>query len=171
MIKTPLLLCFILTFTLSGFAQVTNISAKKLKTSKYAGLYAYGKNVEREKVGTIIIYPDSDSTVLFYFNSNTGPTAFKMDEYYGRLKVNNNIGIFTARQKDSEKGCQWRFTFSKKTILIETVSTENNCGFMAGITVDGNYNRQIKGIIEECLSLQGDAINFGAIKPEAFNRK
>jgi hypothetical protein len=170
MIRTTLILCFtLLAFT--GFSQVTNISAKKLKTSKYAGLYAYGKNVEKEKVGTIIIYPDSDSTVLFYFESNTGPASFKMDEYYGRLKVLNNIGTFITKHKDSEKGCQWKFTFSKKTVSIETVATENNCGLLAGITVDGNYGRQIKGIIEECLSLHGDAINFGALKPEAFNRK
>ena len=81
MIRTVIILHVVL-LSISGFAQVTNISAKNLKTSKYAGLYSYGKNVEREKVGTIIIYPDTDSTILFYFESNTGPSSFKMGEYY-----------------------------------------------------------------------------------------
>lgn len=170
MIRTIILLQFVL-LSVSSFAQVTKISAKKLKTSKYAGLYAYGKNVEKEKVGTIIIYPDSDSTVLFYFESNTGPSSFTMGEYYGRVKIFNGIGTFTMKQDNSEKGCQWKFVFSKKAVFIQTVNDQNNCGFPAGISTDGNYDRQIKGIIEECLGLHGDAINFGALKPENYSRQ
>lgn len=171
MIRNFVILHFMLLFTFSAIAQVTNISAKHLKTSKYAGLYSYGKNVEREKVGTIIIYPDTDSTVLFYFESNTGPSHFTMGEYYGRVKVLEGMGVFTAKPENSEKGCQWKFTFSKKTVLIQTLSNENNCGLPTGISTDGTYGRQIKGIIEECLDLHGEAINFSALKPETYNRK
>ena len=161
----------ILLLSLTASAQVSNISAKKLKTSKYAGLYSYGKNVEHEKVGTIIIYPDTDSTVLFYFESNTGPSAFTMGEYYGRVKILNGLGTLNTHQANSENSCQWNFVFSKKTVLIQTASNVNECGFPKGVSIDGNYNRQIKGIIEECLDLHGEAINFGALKPETYNKK
>jgi hypothetical protein len=171
MIRTTLILNFVLLSAYVGFAQVTNISAKQLKTSKYAGLYSYGKNVEKERVGTIIIYPDTDSTVLFYFESNTGPAAFGMGEYYGRVKVLNGIGLFYTKPTNSGKGCHWRFTFSKKKVVIQTLNEENNCGFAAGVAADGNYGRQIKGIIEECLDIHGEAINFGALKPENYTRK
>ncbi|HRG38160.1 MAG TPA: hypothetical protein PK289_06480 [Bacteroidia bacterium] len=166
-----ILIFHIVLLSINGFSQVTNISAKKLKTSKYAGLYAYGKNVEHEKVGTIIIYPDTDSTVLFYFESNTGPSAFTMGEYYGRVKILNGIGVLNTKLANSEKSCQWNFAFSKKTVLIQAINNANDCGFPKGISIDGNYNRQIKGIIEECLGLHGDAINFAALKPETYNKK
>jgi len=171
MIRTIVIFYIVVLFAFSGFAQVTNISAKKLKTSQYAGLYSYGKNVEHEKVGTIIIYPDTDSTVLFYFESNTGPGSFTMGEYYGRVKLSNGMGVLNIKTASSEKGCQLNFAFSKKTVLIQTTDNINDCGFPKGISMDGNYNRQIKGIIEECLDLHGEAINFGALKPEKYNKK
>lgn len=64
---------FLLLFPVLGISQTHDIP--KLKTAKYAGVYTYGDTTEYG-AGSIIIYPESDTTVLFYFETNRGAPSY-----------------------------------------------------------------------------------------------
>ena len=56
-------------------------------TIKYTGTYQLGDDIEKERIGTITIYPETDTTVLFYIDLNRGAPSYNMGQLYGRLKV------------------------------------------------------------------------------------
>lgn len=47
----------------------------KLKTAVYAGVYTFGKDTEAPN-GSIIVYPETDTTILFYIELSNGAPAY-----------------------------------------------------------------------------------------------
>jgi hypothetical protein len=55
-----------------------------LATTKYGGTYSFGDNAEKGPVGHLSVYPESDSSLLFYLDVNKGAPSFNMGMLLGR---------------------------------------------------------------------------------------
>lgn len=147
-------------------------SPENLLTSKYTGYYSTGDNAEKERVASFIIYPESDTTVLFFFDSNNGPPSYSLGSYYGRVTIKADTGIFYKKFNPSiDAACKWKFIFSKKKLVLQTMNGQNSCGFGPAIIADGEFKQESSKIIDECLDVNGQAINFKALKPENYQKK
>jgi hypothetical protein len=170
-------LIFLSSFLLMGIIALGQSKPKgkapeNLFTAQYAGYYGLGKNAQKERVASFIIYPESDTSILFYFDSNAGPPNYNVGSYYGRVTIKSDTGIFYKKLNPSlDSACQWKFSFSKKKLVIQTMNAQYNCGFGHDVIADGEFKQESSAIIEECLDLGGQAINFKTLKPENYKNK
>jgi hypothetical protein len=151
------------------FAGAQNHDISKLLTAKFAGLYAFGNSPENE-AGSIIIYPETDSTVVFYIELNRGAPSYSSGSAYGRIKLKNGKGLFYAKPEDAENGCKWLLVFSGNRLKIETRENEFDCGFGHGVYADGEYVRKSKAIIPYFETMEGEKMFFNKITPEEYNK-
>lgn len=140
-----------------------------LKTSIYEGYYEYGKNAEKERVGGIILFAETDSTLLFYIDLNAGAPSYSMGALYGRVKIKDNSGIFYKEINDSDTNCKWLFTFSKNNLILKTLDGEANCEFGHGVFADGTFKKANGNHPDSFMNQEGTIIYFSKTKPEAYN--
>ena len=109
-------------FTLAIFSN-SNAQVKKRypKTSMYSGSYSFGTNAEKGRVGSLTVYPETDSTILLYFGGNRGAPSYNMGQLYGRLKMTNGKGLYFSSPQGSEKSCQFSCEFQSNQVLIKTL--------------------------------------------------
>ena len=150
------------------FGQKKSSQVNELLTTKYSGDYRYGTDIEKGKIGNIIIYPETDNTILFYIDLNRGAPSYNMGSLYGRVKINNDKGIFYTKSDYAEKGCKWTFHFTENNLIIETVNQESNCGFGYAVFADGEYKRKSTKHKEFFENMEGIKIHFKTTKPEEY---
>src|ERR1700739_3340309 len=96
------------------FLALTSFFPKKpLKTIEYAGKYSYGYGEGTGEAknfgGSITIYPETDTSVLFWIDIYHRDLAQK----YARLVVKKDTSIF----EEKEFGCcKWHVTFEKEKL-------------------------------------------------------
>jgi hypothetical protein len=143
----------------------------KLLTSKYAGKYAYGRDIEKERIGTIFIFPETDTTILFYIDLNRGAPSYNMGSLYGRVKILNSTGTLSTSFDSSSKGCKWTFHFSKDNLTITTIDGRDDCGFGFAVIADGVFKRTSNKIISSFEDMEGKKIYFIKTKPEDYYKE
>jgi len=136
-------------------------------TSKFAGTYSFGKDIEKERVGTVIVYPETDSTILYYIDLNRGAPSYNMGSLYSRVKLKNGEAEFQT-QVSPNKCCKWVFKFSNEALTIATVENCVDCGFGYHVYVDGKYFRISKKIPEHFVNGEGRKIFFKETTPEKY---
>ncbi len=140
----------------------------KLKTLQYAGTYSYGKNVEKEPVGTIIVYPESDSTILFYFDVCRGAPSYNLGQLYARMKVIDGFGTFNEKYEWEDKGCKWTIQFSKDKVVIKTVDDQDGCGFGHAVYPDGTFAKKSSEKPSFFVDGHNRKYFFKVTKPESY---
>jgi len=136
-------------------------------TTKYAGKYNYGKKDSR--VGFVTIYPESDSTILFYFESNRGAPGYNSGSLYEQVKILNDTGIYYLPARDSlDKGCKFSFIFTKDNLILTTINNLDDCGFGYGVFVDGKYARSSDKTPLNFTDRQSKEVFFGKTKPQDY---
>ena len=120
-----LILVIFLIIDIACFGQ--SIIKRKLLTEKYSGDYYVGTDIEKERIGSIIIYPETDSTVLFYVALNRGAPSYNMGSLYGRIVIKNGIGEFCKKTSSLTTGCQLSFVFESKVLKIRTIDHKDDC--------------------------------------------
>lgn len=135
---------------------------------KYAGTYSFGQDVEEDRSGIILIYPDTGSTVLFYVDVCRGAPSYNMGSLYGRVKITNDTGVFYTKSDFSDIGCQWKFRFSNDNLSIKTIDDKCDCGFGNAVFVDGEYKKISDTIPEFFENMDLDKIFFKNTKPEEY---
>lgn len=155
---------FFLTINISVFAQTKKNS---LGTSIYAGVYEYGDNIEKEPIGSVRIYPETDSTILFFIDVNRGAPSYNMGQLYGRLKVKNNTGVFYLNSAD-KKSCKFNCQFKEALLIISTIEDQDECGFGYGVFVDGVFKRKSRKIPAYFFDATGTKFYFKTTKPETW---
>ena len=151
-----------LTFTICG--QTTS------NTLKYAGTYSYGTDVEKSGTGTIFIYPETDSTILFYINLNRGAPSYNSGSLYGRVKINKGKGTFYAKFDFIDNGCKWTFQFAKDYLTIMTVDGKYGCGFGHAVYADGDFKRVSRKTPDFFENAEGTKVYFKTTTPEHYNK-
>jgi hypothetical protein len=156
---------------LIGLVFITSISVGQintLQTYKYRGVYSYGNDIEKGRVGTIIIYAETDSTILFYFDLNRGAPSYNMGTLYGRVKINNDKGVFNIVLPYQSGGCKMTFKFTNDLLTIDEIDGFNECGFGHAVFADGEYQKQ-KGKFQDYFTdSEGTKYFFKKTSPEEF---
>lgn len=163
-IEAYMILSFIIAFLSSVAHEQTNLNQPQ--TAKYGGVFSYTKE-KSGATGRIMIYPETDVSVLFYIEIVGGAPAHNMGSLYGRLKLNNGQGTF----KSKDQGCQWTVQFSKDKLTIGTVKEFRNCEFGNGVTVDGVYVRTSNKAPDHFVNLEGVKYFFKSTTPEEYNNE
>lgn len=145
-------------------------SVNKLATSKYAGTYSFGANIEKGRVGSIIIYPETDNTILFYIDINRGAPSYNMGSLYGRVAIKNGVGTFYTKFDYADMGCKWGLKFSKNTLTIATIDNQYECGFGGNVFADGDYILKSNKAVDHFETMEGQKFFFKTTKPEEFNK-
>jgi len=144
-------------------------SAHHLLTSKYAGIYGYGKDAEKERVGSITLFPETDSTMLFYIDLNRGAPSYNMGSLYGRLKIKDSIGLFyRASEYIRNEYCKWLFTFSKNKLVIKTIDGQYSCDFGYAVVGDGEFRKEGNSQPDFFIDPEEKTIYFVKTKPEDY---
>lgn len=141
------------------------LSSYGQKTKQYAGTYSYGHSIKRN-FGTILIYPETDSTILFFINVNRGAPSYNYGTLYARLQIKDGKGTFYTNTF-SENGCKLNFRFIKNNLIIETVDAQFDCGFGNGVFADGRFIKESSKIpyyFEDDI----EKIYFKKTKPEDY---
>ncbi len=145
--KTAPLVFILLFMSLSCVAQMKNKREESFKTAQYAGKYSYGEGAEYG-MGEVIVYPESDTTVLFYIQLIVGEPSYNMGDLYGRITLIDGKGVFERKSSYSDEGCKWTMTFADNKLVIEILDEQYECGFGYGVYADGEYTRKSNAIPE-----------------------
>ena len=164
--KIILLLVALTTASVGQHSQTTN--KKPPVTAKYAGFYSFGNNVEKEAVGSVSVYPETDTTILFYVDICRGAPSYNMGSRYDRLKIKNGKGVYYSKQDYDKMGCKWEVTINNKVLTIHTLEGCYDCGFGGGVIADHTYNRKDNIIPEYFINGEGDTIFFSKKPPQEY---
>ncbi len=116
---------------------------KEYATSKYLGIYGFDFSNEVEgNQGLLLIYPESDTSVLFHINVCIGSPSFNLGITTGRLIVKNDSALYQPAEYEST--CKIKFYFMNNEIKLETVSGFGECGFGMNVYADATYKLQKK---------------------------
>ena len=158
----------LLFLSLISYGQSSPDATNKLITTKFSGFYSYGTDVEKGRIGTIFIYSETDTTILFYINLNRGAPSYNMGSLYGRVKITGDSGMFYSKFDYAAKGCKWTFRFTKNSLTIKTVDEEYDCGFGHAVFGDGEFKRKSKKSEDFFEDMEGKKIYFRTTKPEDY---
>jgi hypothetical protein len=161
-----LLLFIFLFFTVSLFSQSNSVKSQKiLATVKYKGLYSFGDSPEKG-AGQVTIYPESDSTVLFFIDICRGEPDLSLGQLYARLKIVNGEGLYYVH--DSIENCKWQVTILNNIFTITTIGKAYDCGF--GYAVGANHQYQQKDHLKHEYFIDGHRkkIYFSKTSPENY---
>ena len=140
-----------------------------LRTASYAGEYSLGGDPQQDPVGSLLVYPESDSTVLFYLDLNNGPPAFHVGSLYRRVVVRAGTALCAFKESYKEKACQLKITFTPRAAVIKTVSGANGCGFAERVNADSTYPRISTAVPMQFTTGEGTTLKCSEITPEKYN--
>ena len=161
-----LLLIGLLTATIFGFAQTKN--SKSVVTDKYSGIYSFGENVEKGPVGSVTVFAETDTTILFFIDICRGAPSYNLGQLYGRLKIENGKGIYFSKYDFDEKGCKWEVTIDNNTLTIKTIYDCFECGFGGNVIADNKYIRKTLTKPEYFTDGEGTKVFFNKTSPENY---
>lgn len=141
---------------------------QKLATEKYAGVYTFGDNLEDGPAGSVTVFPETDSTVLFYLDVSVGAPSYRLGQLYARLKMDNSMGIYITKETYQVKGCKLQFNFTEKALTILTLDSCIECGFGGNVNVDNIYQLKGKKKPVHFINGHGDKVYFEKTKPEDY---
>jgi hypothetical protein len=150
---------------LFGFKQINNPT---LKTTKYAGIYSFGDNVEKGSVGSVTVFPETDSTVLFYVDVCRGAPSYNLGQLYDRLKIKSDSGIYYSKMYDEKNACKWKVTIDKKLLIISTLDNSYECGFGHAVNADHHYKLKKRFTPEYFTDGHGHKVYFKKTSPESY---
>lgn len=145
-----------------------NSVSQKIKTYSLGGQYSFGANIDKGSIGLVYVYPESDSTVLFFIDVNRGAPSYNMGNLYGRLKVKSGVGVFTKNIAGEKKSCVLEFKFQSNNLNILTLADNDNCGFGYAVFADGTYKRSSKKIPQYFISMTGEKHFFKETDPNTW---
>jgi len=144
-----------------------NTQKKVLNTEKYAGVYSYGDEIEKGTKGHIILFAETDNSVLFHISLNLGPKSYNSGETYGRLTFKDGKGVFSSsKNKYQGKGCKWDISIKKDTLTIATI--EGECGFGHSVVADGVFIKKDNNRPAFFEDVHGEKIYFIKTNPEEY---
>jgi len=149
--------------------KVREKSINRHSVLEYVGSYSFGDDVEKGGIGSILLYPDTDSTLLFYIDVCRGAPTYNMGCLFGRVKIINGIGVFYKKYDFYDNGCRLEFRFSKNILSIKTMDNQCECGFGYAVFADGEYRKKSDSIPEYFEDIDSHKIFFKDTKPEIYN--
>lgn len=157
------------TFVILSAISLSADEPAKRHTARFAGTYMFGSAIHKDADvkdddyvgpgGTVLLYPESDSTMLFYMEVEKGEPANSIGRLTGKISLKSNKGIFTMNNSQGIPICKLSFQIEKRFLDIRTVDGLNDCGFGPGVRADNRFFRY-SGEIPECYEVEGKKTCF-----------
>ena len=138
------------------------------RTAQYAGEYNWGDPRRKQAGGTLTVYPESDSTVLVYFDISNGPPAFHLGALLQRAVVRGGVARCAFKEDYDEKGCRLTITFTPKAATVTTEAGYGECGFGQGVYADETYRRTSTAIPQQFVNGEGAVVKFKGLDPARY---
>ena len=138
--------------------------------SIYDGVYRYGDPSGDKPNGQIVIFTESDSSLLFYIFISRGAPSFNMGTLYGRVIIKDGKGVFSYDEFEYKgQACKFAITISKDTLSIATIGKNYECGFGGNVFADGIY-KKVKNLKQDFfIDPHGGKYYFKETKPEQYD--
>jgi hypothetical protein len=137
-------------------------------TAQYAGEYSWGDPKRKQAGGSLTVYPESDSTVLLYFDISNGPPAFHLGMLLQRAVVRGGVARCAFKEDYDEKGCRFTIAFTPQAASVKTEPGYSECGFGQGVYADETYQRTSSAIPQQFINGEGTAIKFKGLDPAKY---
>jgi hypothetical protein len=137
-------------------------------SAKFAGIYSFGQDVEKEPVGSITVFPETDSTLLFYLDICKGAPSYNLGQLFDRVVLHKDSASCFTKEEWNKNGCKLKFFFQGDTLTIKTVEPFSECPFGGNVYADHDYVRRNKLIPNYFINGEGDTIPFKKMSPEQY---
>ncbi len=149
-----------------GVAQTNN--SKSVLTEKYSGKYSFGENVELGPVGSVTVFAETDTTILFFIDICRGAPSYNLGQHYGRLNIENGKGIYFSKYEFNERACKWQVIIEGNALTIKTIDNCFDCGFGGNVIADNKYIRKDLTKPEFFTDGHGNKIFYKKTSPENY---
>ena len=141
--------------------------ASAAATTRYAGEYRWREPDKDDMGGTLTVYPESDSTILFSLQSNGGAPGYLMANAFGRAHLRGDTATYFGKARDNAHGCRLKISFSPAAAHVSLASVgENDCFFGGNFTPDGTYQRTSRAVPQQVIDETGDTLHFAHLPPD-----
>ena len=138
-------------------------------TMRYAGEYRWREDEKDDMGGTLTVYPESDSTILFQVDANGGAPAYNMAGVFGRAHLRGDTATYFGKAPEDKHGCRLKIGFSPKAAKVILVSQgENDCYFGGSFTPEATYRRTSHAVPQQVISAGNDTLRFAHLPPDAL---
>jgi hypothetical protein len=138
------------------------------RTAQYAGEYSWGDPKRKQAGGSLTVYPESDSTVLVYFDISNGPPAFHLGALLQRAVVRGGVARCAFKEDYDEKGCRLAIAFTPQAARVKTEPGYGECGFGQGVYADETYQRTSTATPQQFVNGEGTAVKFKGLDPAKY---
>lgn len=145
----------------------TPVLKHELYTETFVGTYQYGQQKgddDEAPYGTISLYPESDSTLLFSLFVCKGAPSYNLGNIEGRIILKEDTGYFL--KGSLADGCGWRLYLTGNKLHVHTIDGLINCDFGFGVYADGIYTRTSRAIPQYFIGLNMDTVYYKNFKPD-----
>lgn len=146
----------------------STVASVEPRTASYAGEYNWGDPKRQQAGGTLTVYPESDSTVLVYFDISNGPPAFHLGALLQRAVVRGGVARCAFKQDYAETGCRLTVAFTPQAARVKTEQGYGECGFGQGVSADETYRRTSTAIPQQFVNGEGTAVKFKGLDPANY---
>lgn len=162
--KQKLTMKNIIIFCASLALVFTSCKTAKIDSHNHQGIYSYGDDIEKGRVGAVTVYSENKNSILFYIDVNRGAPSYNMGLLLGKVKIENDYGIYENKDEYSENGCKFSLKFKPNELTITTLEDKDECGFGHGVYIDGSYNKTSNAQPEFYTNGEGDKVYFNTIQ-------
>jgi hypothetical protein len=134
-------------------------------TVNIGGTYSFGENIDRERVGTLLVYPNKAQSALFFLDINNGAPSYNAGQLFGVMKIKENIGLYESK----DRKCRLKFKFQGREIKILSDRTDEFCGFGNGVIAENTYTLRNKSNPKYFI-WGPDTIYFQGLTEEKYNQ-
>ena len=145
--------------------------AEPTSTANIGGTYSFGNDVEKGAVGSIIIYPVTEYSALFFLDVCRGAPSYNTGQLFGNLSIQGNIGTYDSKKYSEDINCLLKFEFNSDIIKVSLDKEHNDCGFGHAVNAENSYTRLEDTIPEFFVEGQGDTIYFEGLTVEKYNHR
>lgn len=135
------------------------------------GTYSFGDNVEKEAVGSVIVYPLTDSSALFFLDVCRGAPSYNLGQMFGQMTIKDNIGTYDSKIDGEDFNCILKFKFASQQLEVITENGHEDCSFGGNVYADNKYNLINKSIPKYFINGEGETILFHGLTVEKYEHR
>jgi hypothetical protein len=129
--KKAVIILALIAIAAGSCTQAAKKNAETSTSVQYGGIYSYGDTSKDSETpnGTVYIYPENDSTALFYVYVCKGAPSYNSGSIDGRITIRNNKAVFQKRLAYEKMDCVLYFEFGENGLTIDEDEEDCGCGF------------------------------------------
>lgn len=125
------------------------------------GIYTFGNPQEEGAAhGKAYIYPENDSTLLFYIYKNNGAPSYNSGAIDGRVSLHDGKAIYRKLFDFGGNDCVLHFRFNGDTLTIAQENSDCECGFGHRVYMDNTFLRVSPEIPQYYTTISNDTVYF-----------